>query len=1249
MKKRIFIIFLTLFTVFAAALSTAEENHYIDCGFVTKDDAAEWYEQAWYEGEAYGTIGYDDGIVSITSLGAEGNDIRLCRTINVEANSYYKLTCEIKTQDISNGAGANISIVGSLATSDGIFGSNDWQTVELIGKTAKKQNELTVCVRIGGYGALSSGEAWFKNFTVEYLDNYVGHAADFSITSVESEDESNEYNTSTEGDFPYSGKIMLATLATVFFGAIIYGRFIESEQATLDDESRKKGERSKLAVILIAGFVIRIICSLRYYGHPTDINCFMAWGYHLNNGGLAAFYNSGMFADYPPGYMYVLYVTAGIARLIGLEYGSNAYALITKMPGILADIASAYIVYKLAKKHEKIGCTDEKRWGRLPLVLAAVVSVSPLFAFLSGGWGQIDQILALMLLLVIWLFDEKKEILAGIAYGAAIMIKPQALMIGPLLAVAYFCRIYDEKEHRKLQWGKTVAAVIGAVAMLFLIALPFKGEQEPLWFLDKIIGTATSYNYGSVEAFNLMALLGGNWTSADSEFFLVSYSQLGTAFIVLSVVAAAMLYIKGRKRNKGCLLLSASFLIIALFELGHFMHERYIVPALLLLLCAFVYYRDKRLFVSFIWLTAAALYNAGYAFVITSNQNWRNEYYTAIMIAGCIINLAGFIYMCIACYDIVFNGQKRPAFAEKKPKKQKIEQLSAPIDTKLRYTKRDKIFVIALTVIYGIIALVNLGTTVAPENYWIGSTGDTVEITLEDDAEIDDIWVFGGLYTGSITISDKNGNSVSYDETNSDMFRWKSIGGGLSGDALTLKVTSGTVWFNEIALLDGERNVLSSSASGEAQALFDESNTVPENRTYMNGMYFDELYHARTAYEHLHGIKPYENSHPPLGKIFIMLGIAVFGMNTFGWRIVGTLFGIGMVPIMYAFAKRLLKKSEYALLAAGLFAFDFMHYTQTRIATIDVYGVFFILLMYYYMYRYYEMNFFTDGLKKTLKPLGLAGLFFGLGAASKWIDIYAGVGLAVLLLISLIKRYKEYRALRTGDDKVLSAAVAPFWKNTIKTLLWCCVFYIVVPVAIYIASYIPYMLSEQHYDLEGIWDVQKFMLSYHGGLKATHSYQSPWWQWPLIIRPVWYYVSYDVGEGYAGTISAMGNPAVWWVCLIVCIVTIGRLIRGRKRFDNVWTVLLVGLAAEYVPWVLVSRCTFMYHYFASVPFIILIAVRALMQKEEESGRHRYLKWIWLCAAVVMFILFYPVITGTACPIWYIKALEWLPSWTFLGY
>ena len=360
MKKRFFAFILALLALALPALCFADGENMLSGGFGAE---GQWHKQAWYEGDAYGSIENRDGVVHISASGDEGNDIRLCRTMNVDKNSYYRISCAVKTADVYGGAGANISIDGSLAASDGVYGQTDWQTVELIGKTGKDQTELTVCVRVGGYGALSNGEAWFRDISMERLESYSGYAADFSIATVGAADNAADEDESTEGDFPESGRVMLAVLATVFFGAIIYGRFIETEQLTLEVE--QKGDGAKLAAILVLAFIVRVVCSLVFYGHPTDINCFMAWGYHLNEGGLAAFYNSGMFADYPPGYMYVLYIASGIAKLLGLSYASAAYALITKMPGILADIVSAYVVYRLAKKLAKSGCRDAARWGRL--------------------------------------------------------------------------------------------------------------------------------------------------------------------------------------------------------------------------------------------------------------------------------------------------------------------------------------------------------------------------------------------------------------------------------------------------------------------------------------------------------------------------------------------------------------------------------------------------------------------------------------------------------------------------------------------------------------------------------------------------------------------------------------------------------------------------------------------------------------------------------------------------------------------
>ena len=135
---------------------------------------------------------------------------------------------------------------------------------------------------------------------------------------------------------------------------------------------------------------------------------------------------------------------------------------------------------------------------------------------------------------------------------------------------------------------------------------------------------------------------------------------------------------------------------------------------------------------------------------------------------------------------------------------------------------------------------------------------------------------------------------------------------------------------------------------GSAAALFDEQGTVPAMPTWYNSGYFDEIYHPRTAYEHIRGIYPYEITHPPLGKLIMSLGIQIFGMTPFGWRFMGALFGVGMLPLLYVFLKNLFGKTAVAACGTALFAFDFMHLTQTRIATIDTYGVFFILAMYFF-------------------------------------------------------------------------------------------------------------------------------------------------------------------------------------------------------------------------------------------------------------------------------------------------------------
>ena len=132
----------------------------------------------------------------------------------------------------------------------------------------------------------------------------------------------------------------------------------------------------------------------------------------------------------------------------------------------------------------------------------------------------------------------------------------------------------------------------------------------------------------------------------------------------------------------------------------------------------------------------------------------------------------------------------------------------------------------------------------------------------------------------------------------------------------------------ELVFTDADGNLLEPVNAKEYKNLFDEQKLFTGRSTNLNGTYFDEIYHARTAYEMIHHLYCYENTHPPLGKAIMAVGILIFGMCPFGWRFMGTLFGVLMIPIIYNFAKKFFGETWICIVTTLLFTFDFMHLQQ---------------------------------------------------------------------------------------------------------------------------------------------------------------------------------------------------------------------------------------------------------------------------------------------------------------------------------
>lgn len=420
-------------------------------------------------------------------------------------------------------------------------------------------------------------------------------------------------------------------------------------------------------------------------------------------------------------------------------------------------------------------------------------------------------------------------------------------------------------------------------------------------------------------------------------------------------------------------------------------------------------------------------------------------------------------------------------------------------------------------------------------------------------------------------------------------------------------------------------------SSQNALALFDEQALIPAERSTVNGMYFDEIYHARAAYEMNNNLTIYEITHPPLGKEIIALGTKLFGMTPFGWRFMGTLFGVLMLPLMYLLLKQLFGSSLISVCGTVILATDFMHLTQTRIATIDTYNVFFVLLAFVFIHRWMTLPDDTPFLK-TLFPLFMCGLAFGLGAAAKWSSVYAGLGLAALYII------KMWNSGRRRGAKFI-----------VLTLFFSVVFFIVIPAAVYITSYLPYLrIKGLEPNLQNLfkemWDNQVYMFDYHTDLKDTHPYSARWYHWLADIKPICYFYQLDSSKTMVSTIMALNNPLLAWgglLSLCLCAWDVVERRCARAMF------ILCGYLSVFLPWVLISRLTFPYHYFpASVFLVVAISyVFWRIRKELDERKAGKLIGAFTLVSAGLFVMFYPVITGVPVSYWYTKyILQWLPSW-----
>jgi dolichyl-phosphate-mannose--protein O-mannosyl transferase len=508
----------------------------------------------------------------------------------------------------------------------------------------------------------------------------------------------------------------------------------------------------------------------------------------------------------------------------------------------------------------------------------------------------------------------------------------------------------------------------------------------------------------------------------------------------------------------------------------------------------------------------------------------------------------------------------------------------------------------------------HLGSREVPQTGITVKQNDTLFFHFEKPIELDQICYYTGIdKTAWLTIYGKQmGRWHKIEEIKENFpfsFRWKCIDTKTKVTDIRFNIVKSEMMLEEVTFFAKGKRI---PFSTQVHALADEQ-FMKVDMTFFGGMFFDEIYHSRTAYEILHGINVYETTHPYLGKLLIIPGIELFGMTPYGWRFTNVVFAALFIWVMYYFASYLFRQKTYAVMAAFFLTYSFMHFTQARIGLIDTFGVFFVFTSYYFLYRFIQ--------EQHLRLLLISGVFFGFASAVKWSAVFAALGFVMIAFYLLLSRYR------------LQKRFAGY-----RLLLYGLLSYGGVAGGIYLLSFFDIYLQTGSF--AKIIDYQFNMYAYHSHLVSSHPYSSPWWSWPIDYKPMCYYR--QIHDGRFSSITAFGNPALFWAGT-ASLVYLAYLNIKRCTVSSMF--ILLAFLGLYLPYIFIGRLMFIYHFYYAVPFMFLALVYSIRDLMHRSQRVRQYLWVYLSIVALLFLAYYPVLSGYEVPKAYVDyLLKWFPWW-----
>lgn len=203
-------------------------------------------------------------------------------------------------------------------------------------------------------------------------------------------------------------------------------------------------------------------------------------------------------------------------------------------------------------------------------------------------------------------------------------------------------------------------------------------------------------------------------------------------------------------------------------------------------------------------------------------------------------------------------------------------------------------------------------------------------------------------------------------------------------------------------------------------------------------------------------------------------------------------------------------------------------------------------------------------------------------------------------------------------------------------IVWMLVSLIAIPLVVYVISYLPWAMIEGHQIIPGwppghtgqtLLDLTAEMYRYHNDLTAAHPASSPWWAWPLNLKPVWFYQG-GFADATAASIYDAGNLVIWWLGIPAMVFVAYQAFRRRSL---ALALLVIGFLAQWISWARIDRAAFEYHYYTTLPFVVIALAYFLGEVWHGASRRTWLlarlaAAVALMGPVILWLLRLPLCT-----------------------